>query len=264
MNESHSLEASSQNKCRFGSGAWYSLGAAGAYGILFLLTLVLPRENILNYNVCSWKKNDNDIDEQEQKGEEEQDTSDDDFFEAGSVIDVYSKDSEAWTVDEEVTYRDDPPTTRQSPPVSPTSALTIPSAILSEEEEVDAPIIPSQDLGMSRVSSILQLLSIPTATAPTTHKAQEVTSNGHDIMDMWCGDPLQVAASFSTYGEGVQTNLQALNKAEKLGVVQSKEIVQGKEKKLNVVQSKKIVQAKDKKLNVVQSKEITQAKDRYD
>ena len=209
MNESHSLESSSQNKCRFGSGAWYSLGAAGAYGILFCLTLVLPRSQ--NINLCCCRKNANEIDDQEKQGEEDHDeTSEDDLIEENeSGIDVYSKDSGTWTLEEQVTY--DPPS---SPPISPTSALTL--ATFDDEVE-ESPSV---------------LLAASPATLPTTLPATTRGKQGQEgekeqgFMDMLCGDPLQVATSFSMYGEGVRNNLHTLalhKEYEKVTAVKERE-----------------------------------------
>jgi hypothetical protein len=212
------LEASSQNKCRFGSGAWYSLAAAGAYGILLCLSLTLPRPGVLSCSVCfCWKKNDEESEEQddEEKKEEEQDTSDEEHFEDESVVDVYSKDQDVWMVEEELTYREDPPSAQLSPPVSPTSELTTRSTLMSDDEEEDTPAKPAYTPAKpAKVGdSILRAFSRPTKSN-ASEQAEQQQATG--IMDMWCGDPLEVATSFSQYQDGVQTNIQSLNATEKL------------------------------------------------
>jgi hypothetical protein len=184
---------------------------------LFILSLIMPRSQNINFFFCCQKtdkeKDDQDAD-QEKRSENDRDTSDEDRdedrFEDESAIDVYSKDSGAWTVEEELTYRDDQPI---SPPISPTSALTIPSAMFSDEDDEDN--APAASL--PRMGSILRPSSHFTPTSPTASttvaQTEETEEKGTDIMDMLCGDPLQAATSFSlNYGEGVQTNLDAMNK----------------------------------------------------
>jgi hypothetical protein len=199
---------------------------------LFCLSLVLPKPSVLDLNLCfCWKKNDI-VDEYEEDVKEEKevqhDTSDEEQFEDESVIDVFSKDSdsEPWTVEEEVTVRgprsDRELKTAPSPPnISPTSALTTPSAVFSEEEEEDSPIDPPPTTSSPRVRSILDS-SPPPPTSPTAtaEQGQECTSNeqGTDILDMWCGDPLQVDSFLN--GQGVKKNLQALSEAVTPTVVQ--------------------------------------------
>ena len=169
-------------------------------------------------------KNDNEIDDQEKQAEgDRDDTSDDeelieDFIEDESGIDVYSKNSEVWTVEEQVTYRDDPPSC-QSPPISPTSALTIPSATFSnDDEDKYSPATPS-------VTPETSPSTLPTASG----KQGQQGGKEQGFLEMLCGDPLQVANSFSLYGEGVQNNLHTLalhQEQEKLTVVKEKETEQ--------------------------------------
>ena len=135
-----SFEATSQNKCAFQTGAWYSLGSAGAYSLTLLLLLTMPRPVALNAYWCSRSKQDHQNNENTGKRSDDNlDTSDEEQYMDESVGDKSGENTSQWEIEEEITVKTGPSFTDSTTPrqdLAEASARLSKVLDKSEEESV--------------------------------------------------------------------------------------------------------------------------------